>query len=352
MGHRCGGVLKHHVAGGLRPTNGLVERFKGVHKKAVACRVDCVIYPCRAMTGLTTGFKVNASLHPRCGGELRVIHGCARVLGFCGDSHSRATECRAQAIPGKGHQAASLERMLDIAGARVVGVAVSEGAERGARIIVNGGHPFPGADRIALEACGIAQGDETPQFLKSTFKDSDGSHFAIGAEGRVAKCVAEHVTVHEHIDGEYRDRHISIAGHFQHIFPCLRKLQAVALHQVGPPCGDRGRCIGRKRPLLAAKAITLVRKPDRIGRLLRKEIRRHPVLEWQDQAFRSGKRRVRVIHHDEVKLFGELLHGGVCKCLQRALFPRDGNAGILFFKSLGGGNNREKTSSVVPCNAF
>ena len=40
MGHRRGGVLEHHVAGCLRPANGLVKRFKGDPTTAVMALRD------------------------------------------------------------------------------------------------------------------------------------------------------------------------------------------------------------------------------------------------------------------------------------------------------------------------
>ena len=115
------------------------------------------------MAGLASGLEVDTHLGLRRGGEACKIHACLWMLGFRGNRDARATESGTQAAPLKGDKTSGFEREGGVAWPRVIRVSVCEWAICRARV---GGlrHPFGGADWIAVETRGIAEGGELAEF--------------------------------------------------------------------------------------------------------------------------------------------------------------------------------------------
>jgi hypothetical protein len=162
---------------------------------------------------------------------------------------------------------------------------------------------------------------------------------------------AEHVTVHQHVDWKRRDGYEAAPGKFDDRLPRLRQRELVLVDQVRTPCGDGRGGVSGQRPLPVVEAVAVVRTADRVGRLIREEFRRQPVLERQQEIVRRRLRRMRMIHNDQVEPLRELCHRGVGERLQRTLFPNEVNVGMQFLKALGGGHDRREAAGVVPGDA-
>src|SRR2546423_1414587 len=156
-----------------------------------------------------------------------------KMLTVAGDGEAGTAERRTQRLAPEADEGGGAEPVRGVAGARVVGVTIREGA------VGNGigvGEELPGADRVALKRAGRAEVDELAEVLQGLGAGGLGDDFAGLREGLTVESVGKHEDVHEAVDGDSRDGDQAAASEREEVIPVAREM--VGWEEVGTVAAD------------------------------------------------------------------------------------------------------------------
>src|SRR5581483_6398642 len=130
---------------------------------------------------------------------------------------------------------------------------------------------FPGGNRISVEACRIAELQKISQHFERAYSGVFADHLIRILKRFFPNRAAEHVKIHEAVDGQSGDRYQPTLSERQKFGPCAGNLYPGAIEKVLPIAAYRRGGINGQSPLMAIEEVALVRSSNRVAGLVGEE---------------------------------------------------------------------------------